>query len=159
MSRFGLAVLLCAMSGLFWLNLPGGQGNGQGTGAYARPMVPAERREEPYSGKVPRCNDTHVLNRIRKRFAQREKIYWHTGRKIRSFHRVRQIGLRSNGRDFIPRRYCSARARFVNGKRRYVSYWIGEDLGMIGWGWGVEWCIHGLDYNLAFAPNCRMARP
>ena len=30
---------------------------------------------------------------------------------------------------------------------------------MIGWGYGVEWCVHGLDRNHAFAPNCKMARP
>jgi len=30
---------------------------------------------------------------------------------------------------------------------------------MIGWGWGVEWCVVGLDRNLAYAPSCSVLRP
>jgi hypothetical protein len=25
--------------------------------------------------------------------------------------------------------------------------------------WGVEWCVVGLDRNMAYNPNCQMARP
>ena len=38
-------------------------------------------------------------------------------------------------------------------------YSINEDLGIIGFGFGVEWCVGGLDRNDAYAPNCKMARP
>ena len=124
-----------------------------------RILTPAEQRHSPYSGKMPYCGNSAVLARIQKRFRQREKTYWHTGKRILGFYRPRQIGYRSNGRDFIPKRYCTIRARFNDGRKRRVSYSIGEDLGMIGWRWGVEWCVHGLDYNLGFAPNCKMARP
>ena len=127
--------------------------------ADARPLTPAEHRYSSYSGAVPHCSDPAVLNRIMSRFAQRESTYWHTGREIVRFYRARQIGYRSNGRDLIPKRFCTIRARFNDGRKRRVSYNIGEDLGMAGFGWGVEWCVHGLDYNLGFAPNCSMARP
>ena len=30
---------------------------------------------------------------------------------------------------------------------------------MIGWGYGVEWCVVGLDRNLAYAPACSVLRP
>ncbi len=30
---------------------------------------------------------------------------------------------------------------------------------MIGWGYGVEWCVVGLDRNLAYAPACSALRP
>jgi hypothetical protein len=40
-----------------------------------------------------------------------------------------------------------------------VNYWIGEDTGIIGMTWGVEWCVAGLDRNWAFNPRCKMARP
>lgn len=129
--------------------------------AQARPLTPAEKRYIPYAGQVPYCNDPSVLSRIRSRFSQREREYWHTGREIVDFHRARQIGYRSPGRDFIPRRYCTVWARFNDGRKRRVTYSIGEELGMAGriWSWGVEWCVHGLDYNLAYAPGCRAALP
>lgn len=127
--------------------------------AVARPLTPAEHRYSSYSGRVPHCSDPAVLEQIVSRFSQRERTYWHSGREIVRFYRARQIGLRSNGLDMIPKRYCTIRARFNDGRKRRVSYNIGEDLGMAGFGWGVEWCVHGLDYNRGFAPGCRMAQP
>ena len=129
------------------------------TAAESRPQIPAEQRHSPYSGVIPHCGEPAVLNRIQRRFSQRERSYWHTGKEIKRFYRARQTGYRSNGRDFIPQRYCTIRARFNDGRRRRITYSIGEDLGMAGWGWGVEWCVHGLDYNLAYAPGCKAARP
>ena len=148
--RSGLAALMLA--GMLALYPAQGQG---------RPLTPAEKRYPAYSGKAPYCHDQSVLRRIQRRFAQREREYWHTGREILRFHRARQIGFRSNGRDFIPRRYCTVRARFNDGRKRRVTYSIGEELGMAGriWSWGVEWCVHGLDYNMAYAPGCRAAGP
>jgi len=40
-----------------------------------------------------------------------------------------------------------------------VIYDIGEDLGMIGWGYGVEWCVVGLDRNHAYEPSCSVLKP
>jgi hypothetical protein len=34
-----------------------------------------------------------------------------------------------------------------------------EDTGMIGIDWGVNFCVVGLDRNLAYGPSCRAARP
>jgi len=127
--------------------------------ASARPFTPAEHRHSPYSGVIPHCSDRSVLHRIQSRFSERERKYWHTGKRIVRFYRARQIGYRSNGLDFIPKRYCAVRARFNDGRRRRITYSIGEDLGMAGFGWGVEWCVHGLDHNYAYAPNCKMALP
>jgi hypothetical protein len=127
--------------------------------AHSRPLTPAEHRHSSYSGNVPACSDPSVLNRIQRRFSRREHIYWRTGKEILHFYRARQIGYRSNGLDFIPKRYCTIRARFNDGRKRRITYSIGEDLGMAGWGWGVEWCVHGLDYNYAYAPGCKAARP
>lgn len=125
----------------------------------ARPLTPAEQRDSAYSGRLPACDDPAVLSRIQSRFSERETTYWKSGLEIAGYDRVREIGWRSPGLDFIPRRYCTARAQMNDARARQVSYWIGEDLGMIGWGFGVEWCVHGLDRNYAFAPGCKMARP
>lgn len=125
----------------------------------ARPLTPAEQRYSRYSGVLPACDDPIVLSRIQHRFSARESGYWNSALEIQGYDRVREIGLRSWGTDHIPRRFCTARGYFNDQKLRQVSYWIGEDLGMIGWGYGVEWCVQGLDRNHAFAPGCKMARP
>jgi len=46
-----------------------------------------------------------------------------------------------------------------DGRKHAVYYSIGEDTGMIGASWGVEWCVVGLDRNWAYNPRCKMARP
>jgi len=40
-----------------------------------------------------------------------------------------------------------------------IHYSILETSGWLGVGWGVEWCVVGLDRNWAYNPACRMARP
>ena len=68
--------------------------------------------------------------------------------------------LRSAGaQDTIPRRFCTGTVTTSDGVRRELSYVVAEDTGIIGWGWGVRWCVVGLDRELAYAPACKMARP
>jgi hypothetical protein len=127
--------------------------------AAARPLVPAERRYSPYRNNVPACDDPAVFERIQGRFHDREAEFWNTGLEIRGFAEVQEIGYKTNGEDFIPRRYCTAQAYLNDEKPRQVSYSINEDLGIIGFGFGFEWCVTGLDRNDAYAPSCKMARP
>jgi hypothetical protein len=115
-------------------------------------IVPAEERYSSYSGVLPACDDPGVLSTISDRFAQKEGEFWNSSIRLAGFDRVREIG-------YIPRRYCVARSVDAEGKFRPVIYNVGEDLGMIGWGWGVEWCVVGLDRNLAYAPGCSVLRP
>jgi len=122
-------------------------------------VVPAEQRYVPYSGELPACDDPGVLAQIGGGFAQRESEYWNSSSRIAGFDRVEEIGLRSNGLDYIPRRYCVARALDDESQARAVVYQIQEDLGPIGWGYGLEWCVVGLDRNLAYAPGCSALRP
>ncbi|HMN74097.1 MAG TPA: hypothetical protein PKA55_19725 [Rhodoblastus sp.] len=128
--------------------------------AHARPMTPAERRDLPLSADMPGCADPMVLARISSRFDAREGEYWDSGLSIAGFDRVAEIGYRSNGLDYVPRRYCTARAIFSDGGARKVTYAIASDLGWLGvLGYGVEWCVDGLDRNRAYGANCRAARP
>ncbi|HZM08565.1 MAG TPA: hypothetical protein VFC11_08975 [Methylocella sp.] len=128
--------------------------------ATARPLIPAERRYSPYNNNVPACDDPAVFERIQGRFHDREAEFWNTGLEILGLTEVKEIGYKSNGEDFIPRRYCIAQAYLNDEKKpRQLSYSINEDLGIIGFGFGVEWCVTGLDRNDAYAPNCKMARP
>jgi hypothetical protein len=127
--------------------------------ALARPITPAEERYWPYAGVVSACADGGALSEIASRFSSSEREYWKTGLEIVGFDRVREIGNRTPGLDYIPRRYCTALATFNDGVTRQVSYWIGENHGFAGYGEAVEWCIAGLDRHYAYAPACKMARP
>lgn len=126
--------------------------------------TPAEKDYSPYSASLPACDDPGVLSLISRRFAQKESEYWKSPLEISSYDRIRQIGFRSNGPGYIPRRYCIARAEVNDRRLRPVIYAIGEGeeilgFGFLGMGWGVEWCVVGLDRNLAYAPGCQAVRP
>ncbi|MBM3609661.1 MAG: hypothetical protein FJX29_14650 [Alphaproteobacteria bacterium] len=138
--------------------------------AQSRTMTPAEGRHEPYSGRVPLCDDPRVTAQIQKRFVHRETAYWQSGLEIQRITKIRETGLRTAGLDLIPRRYCQGWAQMNDRRERRVTYWIGEELGFIGGfgfltrlgadrGFGVEWCIQGLDHHRAFEPTCRTAGP
>jgi hypothetical protein len=120
---------------------------------------PAEARMLPYTGVLPACDDGFALARIQRAFYDRESDYWQSGLAIESFGGVRETGLRVNGASYIPRRYCAARALFNDGRERAVVYQLGEDLGFLGMGFGVTWCVVGLDRDHAFSPNCKAAGP
>jgi hypothetical protein len=112
-----------------------------------------------YEGVLPYCDNPGVTGKIASRFAKRESEYWNSSLRLEAFDRQREIAYRPWGPSFIPRRFCVGRVLVSDGTYRKVSYSIAEDLGIIGATWGVEWCIAGLDRNLAFAPACKMAEP
>jgi hypothetical protein len=127
--------------------------------AAARPLVPAEKQYIPSDGLVPACDDPAALERLQSRFHERESEFWRTGLEILGFDQVQEIGFRSNGLDYIPRRYCRARAYMNDDKWRPVSYTIVKDAGLIGAQDDVDWCVEGLDRMDAYAPACKMVRP
>jgi hypothetical protein len=110
-----------------------------------------------YDGVVPPCEI--ALDTIASRFAEKESSYWNSNLQILGFERVRQVAFRPWAAGTIPRRFCTAVATVSDGRRHKVNYWIGEDTGMIGLSWGVEWCVVGLDRNWAYNPHCKMAGP
>ncbi len=130
-----------------------------GAAAQARPLTPAEERDAPYSGIIPPCGDPSSLREIQSHFADRESTYWHSGLEIAQFEDVHEIGFRSNGLDYIPRRYCQAHILMSDQKTRLVDYSIVEAGGSIGYTDAVEWCVVGLDRLNGFSPACKMARP
>jgi hypothetical protein len=130
--------------------------------AIAYERVPAERWTRPFSAspsEIPTCDSPGVLSTLQSRFTQTESEYWASSLFIVSFERVRPIGFRPWGLDFVPRLFCSGVVTTSDGVRRQIDYSVIEDGGMIGASWGVEWCVGGLDRSLAYAPNCKMARP
>ncbi len=132
---------------------------GMAHGALARPVIPAEKRYYDYDGDLPACGDQAVLGTISARFARKESEYWNTSLEIVSFDRVKLLAARPWGLDHIPRNFCTARALLNDDSYHDVSYSVTEDTGIIGFGTGVEWCLLGLDRDLAYAPACQLARP
>ncbi len=122
-------------------------------------VVPNANRYAPFSETLPNCGDPGVLDRIRDRFAQKEIEYWSSSLTIGNIDRIAEIGYRANGLAYIPRRYCVARAAMNDGRLRTVEYQVQADLGIIGWTFGVEWCVVGLDRDFAYAPACSALRP
>ncbi len=115
-----------------------------------------------YDGNVPTCE--WGLYKIPRRFGQKEWRYWDSDAVVDDFANVREIAYRPWGGEVIPRRYCEAKALVSSasfGKQVWtkVYYSIGEDTGFAGFTWGVTWCVVGMDRNLAYAPDCKQARP
>jgi hypothetical protein len=112
-----------------------------------------------YDGKLPSCDAPAALDNISHRFAQKEGRFWNSDLTIAGFEKIRETAFRSWAPNTIPRRFCSALALVSDGRKHPIHYSIGESTGMIGGGWGVEWCVLGLDRNWAYNPGCKMARP
>lgn len=112
-----------------------------------------------YEGRLPPCDASAALDKIAARFAQKEGGFWQSDLTINGFEDVRETAFRSWAPNTIPRRFCSAVALVSDGLKHPIHYSIGEDTGMIGQTWGVEWCVVGLDRNWAYNPRCKMARP
>jgi len=110
-----------------------------------------------YDGELPPCEA--ALGQIQYEFATKERRFWNSDLAILNFDRVHEIAFRPWAPATIPRRYCGAIATTSDTKRRPVYYSIGEDTGFIGWSWGIEWCVVGVDRNWAYNPGCKMARP
>ena len=112
-----------------------------------------------YEATVPLCDHPGVLGKISSRFSHKEGEFWNSALQIVAFERLRETAFRPWAENAIPRRFCSGHVMVSDGVRRAVHYAIVEDAGFLGVGWGVEWCVVGLDRNWAYHPSCRMARP
>jgi hypothetical protein len=132
--------------------------------------TPAEARWAPFHANyanVPACDDPAVLSTVTGRFDETESTYWGSAHAIDGYERVREIGFRSDGIDYIPRRYCIGRALIFNPraappeqrKARTIVYDVGAAEGFIGLSWSVEWCVVGLDRERADEPACLALRP
>jgi hypothetical protein len=152
--RFLIVAVLVAFGGFSPLSPFGPLAPAQAAGPIEKTIYMIGPR---YSGYVPTCE--YGLNTITWRFAQKEGRFWASDLRIISFEDVREDVSRPWIAGTIPRRFCNAVANVNDGLKHKVYYSIGEDTGMIGMTWGVEWCVDGLDRNWAYNPHCKMARP
>jgi hypothetical protein len=114
-----------------------------------------------YDALVPLCDDRGVLIQIHSKFSHKESAYWNSNLEIVGIDRIREVAFRpwQGAPQAIPRRFCNGVARVSDGRSHAIHYSILENSGWLGIGWGVEWCVVGLDRNWAYNPSCRMARP
>ena len=112
-----------------------------------------------YDAVLPPCDAESALGRIRSTFATKESRFWNSDLTLREIDSIREVAFRPWAEATIPRRFCNARALTSDGRWRTIHYSIIEDAGIISVGFGVEWCVVGLDRNWAYNPSCKMARP
>jgi len=112
-----------------------------------------------YDNNVPLCDEHGPLDRISSRFSSKENHFWNSDLTIVGFEKIREVAWEPWPSGTIPRRFCTASVVVSDGKRHQINYSIIEDGGMMGSGYGVEWCVVGLDRNWAYNPSCRWARP
>lgn len=149
---FNARLLLPALAAAFLANAP--------ANALEDKMFPSDTHPwRHYTGNLPSCATPRVLDRIAWHFHEREVEFWQSKLGIAGFQRPEEIAVNPWGPEYIPRRYCRADVWTSDGVKREVFYAIGEDLGEASVGWGVDWCVSGLDRDLAYAPQCKMALP
>ena len=112
-----------------------------------------------YDRQMPTCDYPPALDRIIGNFRTKEIRFWNSERQIVGIEHIRETAVMPWAAQSIPRRFCSGVALINDGVRHPIYYSIGEDTGMIGMDYGVNFCVAGLDRNWASNPECRSARP
>jgi hypothetical protein len=153
-SRVGLSVLLAVAFGL-------------ALGVISIPRAQAANWFEKnfwlsgpnYSRDMPACNYAPALDEIMANFHTKESRFWNSALQIVGIEDIRETAYLPWAAQSIPRRFCSGTALINDGKRHAIYYSIASGSGMIGMGWGVDFCVVGLDRNWAYNPACRAAKP
>jgi hypothetical protein len=112
-----------------------------------------------YDRIMPACDFPGALDRIIGDFRAKEARFWNSELQIVGIERIRETTELAWAAQSIPRRFCSGTAVTNDGARRAIYYSIAEDTGTIGVTYGVNFCVVGLDRNMASGPDCRAARP
>ena len=112
-----------------------------------------------YDREMPRCDFAPALDRIMANFTVKEGRFWNSELSILGIENIHQTAELAWAAQSIPRRFCSGTAVVSDGHKRPIYYSIAEDTGMVGMGWGVNFCVVGLDRDSAYGPACRAARP
>jgi hypothetical protein len=108
---------------------------------------------------VPACDFPGALDRIIANFHTKEYRFWNSQLRIVGVENIHETAWLPWAAQSIPRRYCSGTAVINDGARHPLFYSIAEDTDIDGFGWGINFCVDGLDRNDAYNPNCRSAKP
>ena len=112
-----------------------------------------------YDREMPPCDYGPALDHIIVDFRTKEARFWNSQLRIVGIENIHQTAVLPWAAQDIPRRFCSATALINDGVRHAIFYSIAEDTGIAGEGWGINFCVVGLDRSYAYGPACRAARP
>jgi hypothetical protein len=112
-----------------------------------------------YDRVMPACDYRPALDRIIANFRDKEFRFWNSDLRIVGVEDIHETAVLPWAAQSIPRRYCGGTALISDGRRHPIVYSLGEDTGMIGQDFGVNFCVVGLDRDWAYNPACRSARP
>jgi hypothetical protein len=112
-----------------------------------------------YDRKIPTCDYTGALDSIVADFRTKEFRFWNSELRIVGIENIHESAVLPWAAQSIPRRFCSGTALINDGSRHLINYSIAEDTGLIGAGWGVNFCVADLDRDWAYRPECRAAAP
>jgi hypothetical protein len=112
-----------------------------------------------YDRPLPSCENRAALDRVIGDFQIKEARFWNSRLQIVGIENIQETAIMPWAAQSIPRRFCAGTAVINDGARHAIYYSIAEDTGMIGIDFGVNFCVVGLDRNLAYGPACRAARP
>ena len=108
---------------------------------------------------VPACDFPGALDRIIANFHTKEYRFWNSQLRIVGVENIHETAWLPWAAQSIPRRFCSGTAVINDGARHPLFYSIAEDTDIDGFGWGINFCVDGLDRNDAYNPHCRSAKP
>ena len=108
---------------------------------------------------VPACDFPGALDRIIANFHTKEYRFWNSELRIVGVENIHETAWLPWAAQSIPRRYCNGTAVINDGARHPLFYSIAEDTDIDGFGWGINFCVDGLDRNDAYNPHCRSAKP
>ncbi len=112
-----------------------------------------------YSRDMPGCDYAPALDEIIADFHSKEARFWNSELEIVGIENIRETAYLPWAAQSIPRRFCRGTVLINDGRRHALYYSIASGTGMIGMGWGVNFCVVGLDRNWAYNPACRAAKP
>jgi len=112
-----------------------------------------------YDRVMPGCDYRPALDRIIDNFRTTEARFWNSELQIVGIENIRETAVLPWAAQSIPRRFCSGTVLINDGARHPIYYSIGEDTGLIGMEWGVNFCVVGLDRDWSYNPDCRAAKP
>lgn len=108
--------------------------------------------------RMPPCTERALGERIVGRFNGVEETYWGGRIVMRDVHGLREVATRDRTEALVARRWCLGTAVFADGARRRIVVELGANTGHLGVGYGLSYCIHGLDRHMTYAPACRVLR-
>ena len=106
---------------------------------------------------LPACDYPGALDRIIANFHTKEYRFWNSELRIVGVENIHESAWLPWAAQSIPRRFCSGTAVINDGTRHPLFYSIAEDTDIDGFGWGINFCVDGLDRNDAYNPHCRSA--